>query len=402
MYYHIFDFIFLEASFLNALLKYDSEGDLTLFRLLLPFAIVLYAFRDLKGFVSFSGLVSVFFVFQIISISLSNYPVSYLQIAFWGNYLTMFFMFFYIWDIINRIPNELYKFMSMQYFVTVISLVIQYYTGYVLPNINDPDGALNGWYWNENDASLALVAFVILSVRLNRFEYFWLLHVLTLLICIYNDARVAVFSVITSVVYYIWTTENEFVYISITVVRLFIIMLVVTSMLLDYLWGSVLVDAFGNIINITHRIFFLEDDKYVVGSMDVRLNIFIFSLKEFYSSYFLGIGAGNSIAMLAYEKYFVMGMVKSIHNMPMQFFLELGILFVSYLVYAMYTSSKISGLYFLFYILFFMLTSIGQSGGFIANFFAMICFYMVFLYPDIPKKSNVYRNYALTNTIIEK
>ena len=157
---------FLLTAFLNALLKADPEGDITVFRLLLPIAAVMLFVANKQYAIRFGLLITFFFVCQMISQLVSGYPLSYLQFAFTGNYLTMFFMFFFVEHQIRKNEPGFRRFLAAIYAATIAGLLLQWATGYQLPNINDPEGRLNAWYWNENDASLALASFMVLNLRM--------------------------------------------------------------------------------------------------------------------------------------------------------------------------------------------------------------------------------------------
>jgi hypothetical protein len=133
-------------------------------------------------------------------------------------------------------------------------------------------------------------------------------------------------------------------------------------------------ETVGDLVFSAKKVLTLDSSGEVLGSNQVRAAVLVYSMKEFIDSWLLGIGAGNSILMLQSGKYPFIDVVKSIHNMPMQLLLELGAVFFVAIFLMLKKVSPLKWPEFLVVVCSYLVVSITQSGGFIVNYFAFMCF----------------------------
>lgn len=369
--------LFLVIAFGSTVLRLGPDSDLTLFRVLLPIAVLAFFVKNKSAMYQFFAICLAFLFFQIIANLVGGYPVTYLQFAFTGNYIIMFFLYFVIERRLRVGGPELYIFMAWAYCITVAALALQYFTDYQLPNVNDAREKLNGWYWNENDASLALAAFMVLGLRMGLSKRWIPIHLAALAIIAYNESRACLFGlgVYFGIWYFVLPLRRRSPVAFVT--SMFAVVCLAVAGLYVWITHPGLVDGmWSELFRLFSRVFFLEEASFAVGSVDLRSNALVYAITEFIWSKGLGIGAGNSIAMLQSGKYPDMVYVLSIHNMPMQFLLELGAPFVIMLVALIKRSSPLDTIDFIFVVAVYLFISLSQSGGFLVNYFAMVCFFM--------------------------
>lgn len=373
----LFLYFFLQCAVLNALLRTSPESDLTLFRLLLPIAASLFFLKNPRAAVSFFVIALVMIFFQFLSWLVSTYPLSYVQFSFFINYLVMIFIYMVVKRLLVDGSEGIWGFIFINQCALLVALCLQYFTGYVLPNINDPEGALNAWYWNENDASLALASFVMMTIFSGSFFKMIVINAASISFILYNGSRGAVVGIIISLffVYFIEQIKRG---------EKGLLVLLVSSVFCFavFVGAGPAPEVAGDLLLSVKKVAALDSSGEVLGSNQVRAMVLVYSVKEFIDSWFLGIGAGNSILMLQSGKYPFIEVVKSIHNMPMQLLLELGVILFVIIIFLLKNASPLRWYEFFAVVFSYFLVSITQSGGFVVNYFALMCFLCVVLNRD--------------------
>lgn len=373
-------YIFLISAFLNAVLKSSPDSDITFFRLLLPFAFVLFFVNRESDFQWFLVLVAAVFALQFWSLLLSEYPISFLQVAFMGHYLTMIFMFFLTSAFSKKAPFEFYRFLRLFYIALVLFLAFQYFIDFRLPNTNDR--GLNGWYWNQNDASLALAGFFILALRAGDTSRMLPVHLAALIIMAVNDSRAALWGSVAYVA--IWYLSS-FLYKNRRGRSLNGLIVSVASTIGLYFvflfFNDRLAEATDQLMYGVRIVLASESGLSSITSVGVRSQAMVYALEDFARTYGLGTGAGNSIAMLQINSYSELTLIKSIHNMPIQMLLELGLPLLALLTYGLWRHSPLHWIDFASLLAVYGFVSLTQSGGFMVNYFPLVSFYFCLLMP---------------------
>lgn len=371
--------IFLLSAFLNAVLKAHPESDITAFRILLPFYFIIFFANRKSSLREFLLLTAVFFVFQGVSIFISDYPISFVQVVFTGHYLTMIFVFFLTVDYFKKAPHDLYRFLRLFYTLLIIALTMELVFGFQLPNTNDR--GLNAWYWNQNDASLAVAGFLILALRMGDHRAIWPVHLLAILIIALNDSRAALWGVLGyTTAWYLATILRRHQWKN-PLNRLLISLISITTIsALLMSFSDKVFEAVNQLISGIMILFGSGGDNFVT-SIGVRSYAALYGIEDFLNSYGFGTGAGNSITMLAINDYLETSLVRSIHNMPLQMLLELGLPLLMLLIFGLKKHSPLNIFDFIGLIITYSFISLTQSGGFLVNYFPLVCFYFCLLMP---------------------
>ncbi|MCV5713540.1 O161 family O-antigen polymerase, partial [Escherichia coli] len=98
---------------------------------------------------------------------------------------------------------------------------------------------------------------------------------------------------------------------------------------------------------------------------------------DLFSSFGLGIGFGNTLTMLSTAKYAFIGSAKSIHNFPLQFIAEIGLIFSLFLLYSIL---KQTSLYTKIIFFLMLLASLSQSVGVFSNYYFFCCLFFIILH----------------------
>lgn len=373
-------FVVLLIAGMSTILRPSLESNITLFRVLLPFLFLWLFIVNVKKGIELSIIIVLFLLYSLI--------VSYLfrfhnfDLIFNLYYITVFFFFYYYKEVLKicgAIP--MYKFLS-GFFKTIIILgLIQLFFGGVYFNTQDRLPAVNIFFWNENEYSSVLAIFAPLFFLREKgyAKYLWIAVATYLMI--YNDAKLAVFSLI---VFFagMFVLKNKLLKVKyLGFILLAIIGIVVLFLLKSYsIQGEYTIEYF--ISRLTEHIW-LREPLLHIGTFNARSNAVILGIKEFLDSYCLGIGPGNSLPMMkeivvpGTEKYTALSM----HNFTLQIITEMGLfgigiiaLFIMKIVKAAEESIYDDNLVFLFFIS--CLISITLLSGAWSNYFyLLILFY---------------------------
>jgi len=207
-----------------------------------------------------------------------------------------------------------------------------------------------------------------------------------------NGSKVVLISLVIALLFwgYITVTQNKLIT---TKMKFLLKLIIVTSVVfLMFLFfefvGQIKVGSYtllDLLVEPIIRIFTLEPYGLGAGSLTVRTDMTIFAIKDFMNSFGLGIGFGNSLAMIESERYgVILEGAKTLHNFPLQVVLELGGLVVTPLFYFLLKekSGKTKVLFILLLVM-----SLSQSAGVFSNYF-FLCIISYILCVDIDSKPN--------------
>lgn len=373
----------LLSAFLNAMLRINPESDITAFRILLPIILLYLAMYEKIRFSYLLACIFYVFIFQVISMYLSPYNINNYNMIFILNYMTMLVVGFYIYSL-DRVFNwkSIDKFFTYYFYILLVVLLMQLAFGISFPNIPDADGALNGWYGNENDASLALTAFIFYSAKSGALKKHALGCALACIIIQHNGSRTCMLAIAILMCY---LASRRF---GVPVaIYLALLMSAALAAYLQYFVGeaqalSDILEFINNLIISIENILTGQVLEGVVTSLDVRSVAAVLALMDFASHPLFGIGSGNSIVMVESNGDIFNDVIKSIHNMPLMMLVELGIFGIGIFAFCIIKASFLNWRSFIFWVGIFLLASLSQSGGFIANFFVLVTFVIVVTRPE--------------------
>ena len=320
----IVHFTVLLIAGMSTVLRPSIESNITLFRVLLPFLFVWLFMVNTKKAIELSGIIILFLVYSLVVSYLSRFQT--FSIVFNLYYITVFFFFYYYKEVLKAcgvIP--IYKFLTVFFKIIIILGLIQFFFGGVYFNTQDRLPAINIFFWNENEYSSVLAIFVPLYYLREKAltKYIWI--VLAIFLMAYNDAKLAVFSLI---VFFggVFILKNKLLKIRyLGFALLAIIGVLLLFFLREYsIQGEYTIEYF--LSRLGEHVWTGEPLVHI-GTFNARSNAVILGIKEFVNSYFLGIGPGNSLPMMleivvpGTERYTALSM----HNFTLQIITEMGI-----------------------------------------------------------------------------
>ncbi len=241
-------------------------------------------------------------------------------------YITVFFFYFYYKEALKACnPENLYLILTFVFKAIIILSFVQVFFGGVYINTQDRLPAVNIFFWNENELSSVLAIFspLFFLKTKNIFKYVWLSAAIYLMA--YNDAKLAILSLIVFFGGYFIVKIELFKIKYIGFVFMGVMALLVLFFFREYsIQGKYTIEYF------TSRLvenLWLQEPLEHIGTFNSRSNAVILGVKEFFRSYLLGIGPGNSLTMMkeivvpGTERYAALSM----HNFTLQLVTEMGL-----------------------------------------------------------------------------
>lgn len=296
--------------------------------------------------------------------------------------MTIIVFGFYILSVDRDYRSDLVdRLVAVSAYALMLMLSAQYLIGFDLPNIEHREGALRAWHGNENNASLALCAFLFYCVRFNTLRRHILFIAMAVAIMVHNGSRAALVSVAIVLMYALYRKFGA-------VVSLYALAFV---SILSVMYAEVFVTGFDIVfeverffINFWRSMEMLVNLDVVAGvftSLDIRSVAATLAIIDFLSHPVLGTGAGNTISLIIRNNGIFDAAIISTHNMPIAMLAELGVVGVSVMIYPLLRVSRLRGAEFAFWFLLYMFASLSAAGGFITNFFVLMTFVIVLTRP---------------------
>jgi len=315
-------FIVLIAG-LSTVLRPSIESKVTLFRILLPFLFLWLFTINTRRAIKLSVIIGVFLVYAISVSYLSRFHT--FNIVFSLYYITVFFFFFYYREVVRICGKQnLYTALSWLFKALIVLGFLQLVFGGIYLNTQNRLPAVNIFFWNENEFSSVLAIFSPLFFLKEKtyLKYVWLGASLYLMA--FNDAKLAVLSVIIFFGGYVIMKIKLFRirYLGFGLLGIFTILLL--FFIREYtIQGKYTIEYF--LERLGSNLWLLEPLEHI-GTFNARSNSIIVGAKETINSFFLGIGPGNSLTMMqelvipGTEKYTALSM----HNFTLQIVVEMG------------------------------------------------------------------------------
>nr|ADJ19203.1 Wzy [Escherichia coli] len=374
-------YFILFLSFLNAVLRLSEDG-LSIYRLFIPLQIFLIYTLSVTEFKKFIVILLLLLLFGATGCMISTYSLNENNLVFLIHYSILILTFFSS-SVLISITGEtcFYKFTAFFFGFLIVTGIMDLF-GVTFPNIEHIPDAIRGIHRIENDYSLALVSFVFVVFSISRKKITAsILTFFTSAICFYNDSKVALLFVVAG--YFCFIFKNirfRQKGIQVDIIFFFVIMLIM--FLFNYIFSYKI--AFpGRDIHIRtnrracYQIIELNPYGDLYGSISNRTDMVIYTLKDLFSSFGLGIGFGNTLTMLSTAKYAFIGSAKSIHNFPLQFIAGIGLIFSLFLLYSIL---KQTSLYTKIIFFLMLLASLSQSVGVFSNYYFFCCLFFIILH----------------------
>lgn len=386
----------LAMSFLETVLRPGPDSFLSAYRVFIPlilFFIVLPKIRHYQWEVFFLVVV---FVWNLVWIRAFNHDMA-VMIQFYIHIICCFSVYSLVKYLKVAYPDRfdslMFRLLDLMTLLTIGLFLLQYPLRFNLPNT--VPGRVNTFYWTENEMGMSLV--LMSTLYLQRFlkgkGVLDLAKVLIISLILYlNDNRISIlgfglFFLLLLFLEYSGPKSKKQALIAVAVLVLLVFLINPVFNFKGSQTGirEMILDPIRRIITL--------DPYRLAGSLYDRTDAIIYGLMELKKTYYLGIGLGNSINVLALPQY-KLASAKSMHNIVAQLWVELGIL--AMILYAVIATVLIRDLrrrpqdltvnYRFAFVLAFILISMQSSTGIFSNYFVIAFISYVSLSKDLLKK----------------
>lgn len=371
--------ICIVVAFFNLPLRSSPES-ISLYRFLIPFqALSLFAI-SFRLFCHWMLSVGFIFVAGFIGCLVSGYAfrVDY-NVVFFLHYMVLALFLFsaaalqkgWGWEGAN-------KFIAFFWCVFFVVGLLELFAGLSLPNVEEKVGAIRGGMKNENDYTLMMSAASIYLIFYHEKRLFaWFSFFCSMMVASYNDSRVLEFALIFSLAGFLFFSGSSSKRIVPSVKLVFWGFFIFVSSLLLYFFlryggsneiSEILFDPILRIMTLTPY-------GLGYGSVSVRTDMSVFAIQDLLYTKGLGIGFGNSLAMIETARYgLVIEGAKSLHNFPLQIAAELGVFFFAVAAHLIFRNTRGKEKIVLGLLIF---ASLSQSIGIFSNYFFLLVLGMV-------------------------
>jgi len=378
----IIHFSILIIAGLSTILRPSMESKITLFRVILPFLFLWFYVINTRRATKLSLILVSFLGYSFLVSFISRFHTWSLVYNLY--YITVIFFYFYYKEILRICGAiNIYSFLSGLYKAIIILGLLQHFFGGVYFNTQDRLPAINIFFWNENEFSAVLAIFTPLYFLKEKkaYKYFWLL--LALYLIAFNDAKLALLSLIVFFGGYFLIKFKLFKIRYFGFLMLGLLAILTLFFAREYsIRGEFTIEYFLG--RLTEHLI-SQDPLEHIGTFNSRSNAVILGVKEIINSYLLGIGPGNSLIMM--DEIVVPGTeawsALSMHNFTLQLVTEMGVfglflilVFFIKIIQASTRSAYPSNLVFVFFISCVISLTL-LSGAWSNYFYLFILFYAV-------------------------
>ena len=380
----------------NASLRFGTYGMSSYFRIFSPIVATILFVKNYKK-LSKSFLIVLIGIIYSVLVSIIGYGIiSYEYLVFVGY---IYVVFIIIYEIKNKsvdFEKNFWKFLHSITLITLLLAFIQYFIRVPYPYVKLPaEHGMNLFMSNENELGEALgfMSLIYLYKILfeNKKQYVPIIGIIIVVEFI-NDAKLTILGCMLGYAILLYLKFGQTIKISIkTIVVVGIVFLLIAIGFIYFLNPVVTFRDYS--ITIRELIFNSIEDILKLRTMDGiggstidRTNAIIYGLRELINSKFLGIGWGNSVAMLSSSQYNLLT-AKSMHNIVIQFLCEMGIFaMIVYSWFIRWIIKHLDKLYYekryilkLVFIISFIMISSQSSIGILSNYYSWIIIFYVAL-----------------------
>ena len=396
------------AAFLNSILRSSEESVVTLYRVLLPFTLLLtitiFWRAAITRYLVYSLLITAAYSFcQLYFASKMTDPFC---LSYTANILSLiaFIYLVTIWMSLCDYPSFLRHLYSWYLFL-VLASIHQLITGFHYPNAPFLDGVARIFHGQENDTSLAIASFVpFLVSRLKKDFSSWIALLLGVGVIYINGTR----CVLLAVAFYpalllAGKMSRGFSRLSKLQASLTLAAVAILLGLIVYVERDAPVPMSDHVSSLQELL--LEPIQQIISgykpteqltSINLRVTLIGVGLDRYLGSYGFGIGPGVSTYFV--REYYP-DIATSMHVFIVQLLIECGWLFLGFLVVLFYTSKRRLGKHStIVRILFLMLVTASITSGAITNYYFFACAIALLAHHEI-SRSNLFRRTAFDRAL---
>lgn len=334
-----FLYVLVLFAIVSSTLRVTNNGMTSFYRMLSPFAVLLILITNIKRYkTEMIFLVSAMVYSLLVSIIFFD-NIELDQIIFT---IYVFFLYLIIKEISYKDRNfekNFWRFINVVTTLTIIAAWLQHFVYYVLPYLNPPMkyGAMSVYFTNENELGAALssvfvIYLYILLFTKKKLNLVMKFNAISIPVIVFmNDAKLSMIGIVAACfLYSLYYFRKEktfskigdktYIYLivaisSITLLGIFIINPTIHTRDYDM---SIRDMIFNNIIAII-----TSQELEGNGTYRERSSAIIYGFRELKKSFGFGIGIGNTVDMFSRPEYYLR-YAKSMHNIMLQFLVELG------------------------------------------------------------------------------
>ena len=387
------------VAYLNPVLRASEESIFTAFRLLLPLvgAVFFVRFAHRSGTRRVILCIAVVLAYSLVQMTAFGLLSDGFIWSYLINVIALIVFIFFIHtyqELYGR--DSLFRHLYFWYAVLVIASIHQLLTGFAYPNVEHREGVARIFHGQENDASLALAAFVPILLQRSRHDPLAVVLLVAGVCIIYlNDTRgvligVAAYPVMLAVPWLANALGRR---------------AKVLKPLLGLLILSVLLTTIGTMKDVPIELANKESSlgelvveplaQIAAGEMmdaeltsiNLRVTMTIVGLQQFFSTFGFGIGPGASTHFV--EQYYS-GIATSMHVFPLQLLTEYGWLFLAVMLWITAKfGPRLGWRRFVPLFFFFNLVTISITAGAITNYYFFACAAFALTAPTIAKGQEI-------------
>ena len=315
-------------AWLNPVLRASPESPLTLFRLLSPFLMIFYYYKNEKARVTWLFFFCLFFIYNLAASLFSNFQ--FLDSQFYIiNYFYIFLLFAFSLEFFKTDPRRYLLIMPFLYRFLLIILYISYFFSYFLRLLKtdslNQDFYINTIYTSPNDLALAIgsiLVVIMFSQKVSLVEKISHFSII-LFINFQNDSKAIL---IAQIILLLLFCLNSLIVLKLKKIAI-VFFLIFTSLMIFTSSKSIMLKDGRFSLNT----FFIEPISKIIllepysikGSLFSRTDATIYLLKSYMDTGGLGIGAGNSLNILAQPEHSTFTAL-SAHNFLLEWIVEFG------------------------------------------------------------------------------
>ena len=333
-------YVLIMFAIMSSFLRLTDNGMTSLYRLLGPMGVFVCLARRLK---TFSKDLVIYIIMILYSTFVSMLFFEHIEVNQVVFTTYVFFLYILIKELRYRDKNFEYNFWRFIHVITTMTIVcawFQHFVPYVLPYLAPPmkKGAMSVYFTNENELSAALSSVFVIYLYIifftkKKLTPMLIFNIISIPIMGFmNDAKLSLIGIIIAAfIFFLYFARKKGLFFRIRDRAFLRIVMVVSALavVILFLWNPA-IKTRDYTISIRDMIFdwiiaiFKGQATGGLSTYEERSSAIIYGFIEYFKTYGFGIGIGNSVYMISNWPQYIMRYAKSMHNIILQFIVELG------------------------------------------------------------------------------
>jgi hypothetical protein len=371
------------VAYLNPMLRASEESVITVFRVILPVVAAALVFRYFRQPLTWRtlvvmGIAAAYSLAQIAVFDLSSdtFVWSYLV-----NIVALILFVYFVFLYLHRYGSgSLYRHLYFWYVVLIVASIHQLLTEFAYPVVPFKEGVARIFYGQENDASLAIAAFMpVLLSRARRDPLALLLFVVGACVIYINGTRGVLIAVLSYpvLIAFFWVLSRFGRRIR-PLRPVLAVLLAMAIAATAWFFRDTPIWLSGEFTSLAQllldplaEIAAGEKMDAELTSINLRVTLAVVGIQEYLASFGFGIGPGASTHFV--REYYP-GIALSMHMFPLQLLTESGWLFLAGVIWLARTwGPRLGWRRFLPLFIFFNMATFSITAGAITNYYFFAC-----------------------------